>query len=69
MNKITLNARELRELLGLFNEINESQDNSTVSLEQSHESGIGSVLTATFCITHKGHEGDFTVVISDESDW
>ena len=69
MNKITLNARELQEVFDLFNKMNESSNYGTVTLESSNESGIGSVLTATFYVTHRDVEGDFTVTISDEKDW
>lgn len=49
--------------------MNESSDYGSVTLESSNESGIGSVLKATFTVTHKDVEGDFTVTITDEKDW
>lgn len=69
MNKITLNARELQKVYDFFSQMNESSDYGTVTLESSNESGIGSVLKATMYVTHRGLEGDFTVSITDESDW
>lgn len=72
MNKITLNARELQDVMNLFNKINEPTlctDFESISLEQSGESGIGSILKATMYIKHKDVEGEFTVIISDESNW
>lgn len=69
MNKITLTARELQKIYDLFNKMNESSDYGTVTLESSNESGIGSILEATFYVTHREVEGDFTVTITDEGDW
>lgn len=69
MNKITLNARELEKIYTLFNQMNESSDYGTVTLEQSDNTGIGCVLTATMYVTHRDVEGDFTVIITDEKDW
>lgn len=72
MNKITLNARELQDVMNLFNKINEPTlctDFESITLEQSGESDIGSILKATMYVTHKDVEGKFTVTISDESNW
>ena len=69
MNKITLNARELQKVYDLFNKMNESSDYGTIELEQSGDNGIGTVLKATMYVTHREVEGDFTVTITDESDW
>jgi hypothetical protein len=69
MNKITLNAREIDKLYQLFIKMNESSEYGNVTLTTEGDNGIGSVLTATFVVTHKGVEGDFTVTITDESDW
>jgi len=69
MNKITLNAREIEELYQLFNKMNESSDYGSVVLATEGNNGIGDVLTATFIVTHKETEGEFTVTITDESDW
>lgn len=69
MSNITLNRRELYKLYELFNTLNVSEDWGTVTLYQNHDSGIGSVLTATFVVEHKDIDGEFTVTISDESNW
>jgi hypothetical protein len=69
MNKITLSAREIDKLYQLFNKMNESIDYGSVTLASEGNNGIGSVLTATFYVTHKDVEGEFTVTITDESDW
>lgn len=68
MNIIRLSRRELEKIYTLFNKMNESEDYGSVTLEQTSES-IGSLLTATFYVTHKEVEGEFTVTITDESDW
>ena len=69
MKTITMNRREVERLYALFNQLNESGDHGSVTLSQKNSNGIGSVLTATFIVTHKDEEGEFTVIISDESDW
>jgi len=69
MNKITLSAREIEKIHQLFNKMNESSDYGSVTLTTEGGNGIGSVLTATFIVTHKDVEGEFTVTITDESDW
>lgn len=69
MNKITLNAREIEEVYQFFNNMNESSDYGTITLEQSENTGIGCTLKATVYVTHKDVEGDFTVSITDENDW
>lgn len=70
MKTITLNSRELARLTELFNKLNESKDYGYVTLHrESDNNGIGSVLTATFVITHKDIDGEFTVTISDQNDW
>jgi hypothetical protein len=69
MNTIKLNRREVEKLYILFNTMNESEDYGYVTLKQTTENGIGSVLTATFYVTHKETEGEFIVTITDESNW
>jgi hypothetical protein len=69
MNKITLLAREIEKIHQLFNKMNESSDYGSVTLTSEGDNGIGSVLTATFYVTHKDVEGEFSVTITDESDW
>ena len=69
MNTINLNRREVERVYELFNRLNESGDIGSVILIQEDTNGIGSVLTATFYVTHKDEEGEFTVSITDEKDW
>ena len=69
MNRIRLNARELQKIYDMFQKMNESSDYGSIILESSDENEIGSVLKATMYVTHKDVEGDFTVTITDESDW
>ena len=69
MNIIKLNRREVEKLYNLFNTMNECDDYGYVTLEQTIDNGIGTNLKATFCVTHKETEGEFTVTITDESDW
>jgi hypothetical protein len=69
MNKITLSAREIDKIYQLFIKMNESSEYGTATLTTEGDNGIGSVLTVTFCVNHKGVEGEFTVTITDESDW
>ena len=66
---IHLCRREVDRLKELFDLLHETGDFGSVVLNQSNESGIGSVLTATFLVTHKEVEGDFTVTLTDESSW
>lgn len=69
MNTIRLNRRELNRIGTIFDELYETGDYGSVVLASQGDNGIGSVLTATFVITHNDIEGEFTVTISDESDW
>ena len=64
-----LNRRELAKLIELFDQLQLTQDYDSVILNQENSSGIGSVLTATFSISHLTIPGEFTVTISDEKDW
>lgn len=68
-NIIRLNRREVDRLKELFDLLNQSKNFGSVVLDQHSENEIGSVLTATFVIEHKGVDGEFTVTITDESDW
>lgn len=68
MSKIVLTKRELKEVFELFEKMHET-DYATVTLERANECEIGSNLTATIYITHKDVEGNFTVTITDETDW
>jgi len=69
MSKITLNQTELNKVYNFFSEMNESAEYGSVTLERTNECEIGSVLTATMYVTHRGVEGDFTVTITDEVNW
>ncbi len=68
-NTITLNQHEVNRLKELFDLLNESKDYGSVTLDQYGDNGIGSVLTATFIVTHREIEGEFTVTITDENSW
>jgi hypothetical protein len=69
MNTIRLNQKEIEKLYELFNTMNECEDYGSVTLAQTNANEIGSSLTATFYVTHKEVEGEFTVTITDESNW
>ena len=69
VNTVRLSRRELEKLYKLFDVMNESEDYGSVTLAQTGDNGIGTTLTATFYVTHKETEGEFTVTITDESDW
>jgi hypothetical protein len=69
MNTIKLSRREVEKLYTLFNSMNESKDYGYVTLKQTGDNEIGSILKYTFYVTHKDTEGEFTVTITDESDW
>ena len=66
---IKLNRREVERLYDLFKTLHETGNYGVATLAQINDNGIGSILTATFVVTHKEIEGEFTVTISDESDW
>ncbi len=68
-NTISLNRRELTRIYELFNSLNDLSDYGTVTITQESSSGIGSIINATYTITHKEVDGEFTVSISDESHW
>jgi len=69
MKTITLNRREVDRLKELFDELHGTGDFGSVVLAQHDNSGIGTVLTATFVVTHKDIDGEFTVTITDEEYW
>lgn len=66
---IRLNHREVNRLKELFDILNESREYGSVTLDQYSQNEIGTVLTATFVVTHKDIDGEFTVTITDESHW
>lgn len=69
MNKIILNKVAIDRLYELFNKLNQSKDFGHVTLESEGDNGIGDTITATFYITHKDVDGEFTVTITDQNDW
>lgn len=69
MKTINLNRREVDRLKELFDLLHETGNFGSVVLAQQGDNGIGTVLTATFVVTHKEVEGEFTVTISDEDNW
>jgi hypothetical protein len=68
-NTISLDRREVERLHELFNLLTETENFDSVTLRQQADNGIGSVLTATFTVMHKGIEGEFTVAITDQGHW
>ena len=69
INKIVLRRDELEDIYNHFQKIYEDQDHGLVTLEYDNSSGIGGILTATFHAKIGDIFGDFTVTISDETDW
>jgi hypothetical protein len=68
-NKIILSIKEVKRIYELMEKINKSDQWNSVELVSESCSGIGSILTATFNVTHKDVEGSFKVSITDESNW
>lgn len=70
MNTVRLCRREVRRISELFDTIHQTGDVGFVTLTQDAEdSGIGYELRATFQITHRDTDGEFTVTITDHRDW
>jgi hypothetical protein len=69
MTKIQLNRKEIQKLSELFDKMNECDSYGTVTLTQEGDNGIGTTLKATFYVTHKDVEGEFTIDITTEEDW
>ena len=70
MNTIRLCKREVERIRELFDTIHQTGDVGFVTITQDAEnSGIGYELRATFQITHKDTDGEFTVTITDHNDW
>ena len=70
MNTIRLCKREIERIKELFDTIHTTGNVGFVTLTQhDEESGIGYELKATFQITHKDTDGEFTVTITDHRDW
>lgn len=69
MTEIRLTGRELNRIYELYEKISKGAEWESVTLRTMNGSGIGSILTATFIIEHKEIDGDFTVTITDETNW
>lgn len=73
MKEITLNHRELTELLRLVEEINPPDSTmlaaGTVKIVEDSSSGIGSILTATLPVKVGDRWGDWSTRITDERHW
>lgn len=70
MTTIRLSKRELERIRELFDTFHTTGNVAFVTLTQdSAESGIGYELRATFLVTHKDTDGEFTVTITDYNDW
>ena len=70
MNTIRLCKRELERIKELFDTIHQTGNVGFITLTQDAEdSGIGYELRATFQITHKDTDCEFTVTITDHRDW
>jgi hypothetical protein len=67
--QIRLNEREIDRVHDLFHRMNTAGNFGSVVLTVDGETEIGSRLKATFYIEHEDVDGDFTVTITDESDW
>jgi hypothetical protein len=70
MNEIYINRREVEKILSVMKELD--PDGTVIGnskLTAEGESGIGSVLMLTVPLKVGSQNGEYTVVISDESDW
>jgi hypothetical protein len=70
MNEIYINRREVEKILAVMKELDpEGTVIGNSKLTSDGESGIGSTLTLTVPLKVGSQNGEYTVVISDESDW
>lgn len=70
MNHIYVNRREIEKILSVMQELDpENTMIGNSKLTSEGESGIGSVLTLTVPLAVGNQSGEYTVVISDETDW
>lgn len=70
MNEIYINRREIETILAVMKELDPEGvmvGNSRITSEG--ESGLGSTLTLTMPLKVGSQNGEYTVVISDESHW
>jgi hypothetical protein len=69
-SEITLNCRELKRIQSIAEEIYGTDPNAWSSIRINMDScEIGSIVTATYDLEHKGLVGEFTVTITDEENW
>jgi Ca2+-binding EF-hand superfamily protein len=61
MSKLTLTPKEIKKLYEMFNTLHETEDYGTIELNELDDSTI----TATFSVTHREVEGEFTVILSE----
>lgn len=64
--KISLNRKQLGQLLDLYQKFN---DVEWFTLTESHESGIGPTVTVKFDLFNKNNKPDTTVDITDVTTW
>ena len=70
MNEIYINRREVEKILAVMKELDpENTMIGNSKLTSEGESGIGNTLTLTVPLKVGSQNGEYTVVISDESDW
>jgi len=73
VNEITLNHRELKELLEIVEKINPPDTlllmAGRVTISVDNSSGIGSILKATVPVAIGDRWGEWTTNITDESRW
>ena len=70
MNEIYVNRREIETILAVMKELDpEGLMIGNSKLTAEGESGIGSTLTLTMPLKVGSQNGEYTVVISDESQW
>lgn len=73
MKELTLTHRELKELLNIVETMNPPDTTmlqaGTVSITMDNSSGIGSILKATVPVKQGDRWGEWTTIISDESNW
>jgi hypothetical protein len=73
MNEITLNHRELKQLLEIVEIMNPPNTMmlaaGTIRVSVDNSSGIGSIVKATIPVKQGDRWGEWTTNITDESSW
>ena len=73
MNEITLNHRELKQLLEIVETMNPPNAMiiaaGTIRVSVDNSSGIGSIVKATIPVKQGDRWGEWTTNITDESSW